>query len=321
MEVTGIGTAVMLAVAAGLWFLYLVPTWLKRREYLETERTATRLQQTLRVLAETSETPDVVHVEATLRDAARQERELRAAERAERRRLAQELRREEAAERAADRAAGIGARGPVLSPGQLRRRRARRTRRFASVLMVVATIVGVVQIVLMATTGAVTGSWVVLAVAATGAFTAVGIQRRLDAANAPRVRAAAAEVVRHTPVETVAPIAEPAAPTRDWTPVPLPRPRYLERPAPQPIVPPVDAAALLRAAHAEAERARRAAHDEPEVVPFRPRAVPAAPAASAPAPAPRPAAPSRFASMGLVDPRDTAAPDLDEVLRRRRTAG
>ncbi len=44
----------MLAVATGLWFLYLVPTWLRRREYLSTERTATRLQQTLRVMAETA---------------------------------------------------------------------------------------------------------------------------------------------------------------------------------------------------------------------------------------------------------------------------
>jgi hypothetical protein len=318
MEVSGIGTAVMLAVAVGLWFLYLVPTWLKRREYLETERTATRLQQTLRVLAETAETPDIVRVEATVRDAARQERELRAAERADRRRLAEELRREEAAERAADREAGIGARGPVFSPAQLRRRRARRTRRAASVLMVAATVVGIAQIVLIATTGAVTGSWVVLAVAATGAVTAVGIQRRLDVAAAPRAGVAVAAPAASEPVTPVAP-AVPAVAQREWTPVPLPRPRYLERPAPQSIAPRVDSAALLRAAAEEAERARRAAHAEPEVVPFRPRNVPAPAASSSPIPAP--AARSRFAAMGVVDPRDTAAPDLDEVLRRRRTAG
>ncbi|MFW8745964.1 hypothetical protein, partial [Mesorhizobium japonicum] len=87
MEATGLGTAVMLAIAAALWFLYLVPTWLKRREYLATERTATRLQQTIRVMAEASETPELVRVEASVRDAARQQSALRAQERAERRRL------------------------------------------------------------------------------------------------------------------------------------------------------------------------------------------------------------------------------------------
>jgi hypothetical protein len=67
MEGTGAGTAIMLAVAALLWFVYLVPTWLRRREYLATERTATRLQQTIRVMAETAEMPDTVRVAATAR--------------------------------------------------------------------------------------------------------------------------------------------------------------------------------------------------------------------------------------------------------------
>jgi hypothetical protein len=57
MELTGLGGGVMLAIAAGLWLVYLVPNWLKRREYLATEKNAVRLQQTIRVLAETSELP------------------------------------------------------------------------------------------------------------------------------------------------------------------------------------------------------------------------------------------------------------------------
>ena len=66
----------------------------------------------------------------------------------------------------------------------------------------------------------------------------------------------------------------------------------------------------MRAAAAEAERALRAAHAEPEVVAF-PR--------SAPAPASTPAAaPSRYAQMGIVDPGASHAIDLDEALRRRR---
>ncbi len=315
MEATGLGTAIMLAIAAALWFLYLVPTWLKRREYLATERTATRLQQTLRVMAETAETPEIVRVEATVRDAVRQERALRAQERAERRRLAVQLRREEAAERAADRAALAA--HTEADAAALRRRRVRRTRTAASLLMIAATAVGGVQIVLIATTGAVVASWAVLAAASLGACIAVGVQRRLDAVASPRAKVAPAPAEVAVVAEEVA---APAAPAREWTPVPLPRPRYLDRPAPQPVAPRVDTAALLRAAAEEAERARRAAHAEPEVVPFRRREERSAAVASA-TPASRPAAPSRFAAMGLLDPRDTAATDLDEILRRRRSAG
>lgn len=57
MELTGLGGGIMLAIAAALWLVYLVPNWLRRREYLATERNAVRLQQTIRVLAETSEPP------------------------------------------------------------------------------------------------------------------------------------------------------------------------------------------------------------------------------------------------------------------------
>lgn len=57
MEFSGLGGGIMLAIAAGLWLVYLVPNWLKQREYLATEKNAVRLQQTIRVLAETSEIP------------------------------------------------------------------------------------------------------------------------------------------------------------------------------------------------------------------------------------------------------------------------
>jgi len=67
----------MFAAAAGLWLVYLMPTWFKRREYLATERNAVRLQQTLRVLAETAEVPTAVRVETSARSVAEQERLLR----------------------------------------------------------------------------------------------------------------------------------------------------------------------------------------------------------------------------------------------------
>ena len=41
----------MVALAAGLWLVYLMPTWFKRREYAALEKTNIRRQQALRVLA------------------------------------------------------------------------------------------------------------------------------------------------------------------------------------------------------------------------------------------------------------------------------
>ena len=63
MELNGVGGGLMLAVAAALWMVYLIPNWLKRREYLATERNAVRLQQTIRVLSETAEVPARVTVQ------------------------------------------------------------------------------------------------------------------------------------------------------------------------------------------------------------------------------------------------------------------
>ncbi|MCU1404876.1 MAG: hypothetical protein JWQ43_1179, partial [Glaciihabitans sp.] len=67
----------MFAAAAGLWLVYLMPTWFRRREYLATERNAVRLQQTLRVLAETSEVPTLVRAETNAHSIAVHERTLR----------------------------------------------------------------------------------------------------------------------------------------------------------------------------------------------------------------------------------------------------
>src|SRR6188472_2909914 len=76
----GVGGGVLLALAAGLWLVYLIPTWLRRREYLATERNALRLQQTLRVLAETAEVPVAIRAEATARSVVQQQRTLRQAQ-------------------------------------------------------------------------------------------------------------------------------------------------------------------------------------------------------------------------------------------------
>jgi hypothetical protein len=273
MDLSGAGTAIMLAIAAGLWFLYLVPTWIRRREYLATERTATRLQQTMRIMAETAEVPDSVRIAATAREAARAERTLRAQQR---------------------RADAV-----VDTPGAVRRRRMRRTRLLASLLMIAATVLGLVQIWLMATTGATLGSWLVLTGTLAAGGVAIAVQRRLDARAMPRARAEAARSSRSGIPSSLleGTPARPAAPA-PWTPVAVPAPLYRSRPPVQRARPEPQAAQLMREALAPGAPVRPAAPVQPIT-----------------------AAKSRFAAMGIVDPADTATPDLDEVLRRRRTAG
>lgn len=326
METTGAGTVVMVAIAAGLWFFYFVPTWMRRREYLATERTATRLQQTLRIMAETAELPEQVRVEVNARDAARQERVLQARER-----RADALAARQAAallaamppappvvpssRSAAVRVASAGA--PVSAHLRARRRRARV---LASTLLAAGTVTIGVQLWLVVTSGAVLGSWFVVAGGAAIGFAGVGVRRRLDARRAPVAVAsprAAQPVIERAPQAVV-------ERSSGWTPVPVPAPLYLSRPATQRLEPAPDLVAQLRAAALASERALRDAHDAPEVVPFRPqRSQPSHGPAETPASRPATASPavSRWASMGRVEGSDAAAPDLDEVLRRRRSAG
>ena len=291
MDLTGAGTAIMLALAAVLWFFYLMPTWFARRQYLATERNATRLQRTIRIMAETAEVPEEVRVEASAREIAERERlvriEQRRAELAHRSRVQAELARARSAS----------------TRDALARLRLRRSRRLASLLVISGLVVGALQLWLIVQTGIVLGSWIVLGAAAASLILGARLQSRLnERALLLRVDAAPRRsTVWREPVVD-------AAPTRAWTPVPVPKPLYLERgEAPRVAAASVDSAALLRAAAAEAERALRAAHAEPEVVAF---PTPAAPTAA-------PAA-SRYARMGIVDDADSAPLDLDEALRRRR---
>jgi hypothetical protein len=68
------GTALLLLVAVVLWLVYLVPIWMRRSEYLATERNAARLGQTLRLLAETNESTEEIRAELSAREVARQHR-------------------------------------------------------------------------------------------------------------------------------------------------------------------------------------------------------------------------------------------------------
>lgn len=313
MDLTGAGTTIMLVLAAALWFLYLVPTWIRRREYLATERTATRLQQTIRIMAESSEVPESVRFAATAREAVRAERLMRARQKRADAMVARQVRLERAATPSVPRVE----RAPLARPAAdaVRRQRMRRTRRLSSGLMTVGTTAALVQLWLMMTTGVVVGSWLVLVAAFSGVVVAVVTQQRLDARSMPKAERRAAMAGRaERPLQDLAPMRAPAAvlvAPVPWTPVPVPQPLYLSRSVaevPAAASAGVDAATRLRAAAARDEQAARRAHLEPEVS--------AMPGPAAPTPS---AAPSRFARMGFIEVADEA-PDLDEMLRRRRSA-
>jgi hypothetical protein len=333
MEISGASTGIMVLVAAALWFAYLVPTWVRRREYLATERNATRLQQTLRVMAETAETPQEVRAEVTTRNAAETARLLQAAEK--------QRERERKAREAAALAELAARRDPLVTRVEDQRRRARRTRMGATIVLLAGIAAGGIQTVAMLTAGATTASWVVLAVAGLAVSLSLGTHRRLSRRRSMPVSVAPVAEKPVTRTRTAAPRREaPVAEQRtEWTPVPVPKPLYLSRPEHQSVTPTADAERTMREAAAAAEKALRAAHAQPEIVPFPSRSVAEAPAerpadrpaaseprtASAPSAAPSaspPApVPSKWASMGIVDAAPAGTPDLDEVLRRRRAAG
>ncbi len=75
-----LGGGVVVLVAVLLWLLYLLPSIMRRSRYDAAERNALRLNRALRVLAETSETPDEVRVELTARQARSQQKAARRAQ-------------------------------------------------------------------------------------------------------------------------------------------------------------------------------------------------------------------------------------------------
>jgi hypothetical protein len=319
----------MVAVAAALWVTYLMPTWARRRQYLATERNAVRLQQTLRILAETSEIPQEVRVETTARGVSTQRKLLAQAE--EDARIASKAAGDAAT--AARRAAVLraaAARPKALTPaGKAKRLRAMRA--LSTLLLVIGLVFTVVGLTMLSA-----GVWTLLAGGLAAVVAAVATLGRLATVNrssrAPRAAAAADATVpgrrapagsrgqRFEPVHfEEAPVAQPSP----WTPQPLPKPLHLSPGSiAQAAMASVDAAAQLRQAAAESELQRRAvamaeAIAPSEVTPItRPVAARAAAAKAAPA-----AAPSRFASMGIVGETEPGMSNLDDVLRRRRSVG
>ncbi|BDI23673.1 hypothetical protein [Herbiconiux sp. L3-i23] len=304
MGIEGVGGGVVIALAAVLWLVYLMPTWMRRRQYIATERNAVRLQQTLRILAETAEVPAEVRAEATAKSVAEQHRILRI-----------EAQRAEAVARAREAAAArVLARKPEAPKGPrqkaeavqaLTAARLRRSRLIAALVLIASVVlagVGVSQVFAV-------GNWIPLVVGAVGAFVALGFLQRVATVAAARRATQAVDrtVAVAPPVQSFVDWqrSEPARPT--WTPVPLPKPLYLSRreaPATAGLVAPdLD----LAAAAARAQEALRAAANAPEVASMPSRQT-AAPAAKA----------SGYAAMGIVGEARPGITDLNDVLRRRR---
>ena len=316
MENSASGTAILIAVAAGLWLLYLVPMWRRRSEYLATERNAVRLQQTLRIMAQTTELPEAVRAEMTAREIAAQERSLAARQREQ---LAIERAREAARQRALRVQLAATAPGLVaeVDASRLGQRRLRRSRAVTS-LLTFAALVGVGVSVAF-------GAWAWTGLAGFVALSGMLLLRGLARASRRRTASVAPAAPRFVDYAPAAPHAERQAPReRAWTPVPLPRPTYLDLPAAPAAVRdaprPIDHAAVLAAAAAEAERAQRLAQPPAAPAEAPGPTVREEPAASA-APAEAELGDSRFTRMGILDGLPTRAPDLDEVLQRRRAAG
>jgi hypothetical protein len=303
MGFTGLDGGIMVALAAGLWLVYLMPTWFKRREYAALEKTNIRRQQALRVLEETAPVPAVERVAAIVSPTGQVTDRDKLAEAIKRSRDAQ-------AARVASRQYAEEIAAPAQSPASKIRvaHRLRRTRAGASLLLIAAVVTLVVQVVLMITTGIAAGAFSVLGFAAVVGIVSFAALGRL-ASIARRRAVVVAAPVQARPMRTRVVEEREAArpPVQTWTPVPVPKPMYLSRSEAAPLAATADPRDSLRAAALESDRALREAQDSPEVTRI---AQPERPAAAA----------SAFASMGIVGSSDVPGPDLDEVLRRRRSA-
>ncbi|WP_243224673.1 hypothetical protein [Microbacterium sp. CIAB417] len=283
---------VIVLVAVLLWMLYLLPSWRGRYQYNAAERNAVRLNQALRVLAETSETPEEIRLELNARTALAQQK---LAKRVQSEKEAAELvrLREELAAAQAD---------PALQQA-----RARRRVRVAALVVTLAGLalagVGIWQLV---QTGAQALIWIGGAIAV--ASTLVLQRMARVAARAARRPAAVAEV----PVARVSPPLHDQG-TASWTPRPLPEPlTSVAGSRAQVARAQIDAAQDLRRAERLAELRERAARMAPEEpVRLAPREVPAA--------AEAPAADSPYARMGFVD--DAEIEDHVRRMLSRRAAG
>ncbi|KAA9105570.1 large exoprotein [Microbacterium rhizomatis] len=201
-----LGGGVVVLVAALLWLVYLLPSWHSRHQYDAAERNAVRLNQALRVLAETSETPQEVRLELNARTALAQQRLARRTQNERGLADLEAARRELAAARALPAA---------------RQARARRRARLITTILGLAAVAGAIwggwQVVA-------TGSQVVLWSAVALAVVCGILLNRMSRVNARVIaRETGAEVAPRRAV-TVQDLALGVEREVAWTPRELPRP-------------------------------------------------------------------------------------------------
>ncbi len=337
----GLGGGVMFLAIALLWGAVLVPAWFRRREFNAAERNALRLQRTLRVLAETAELPEEIRVEATAREALAHERLLRTAQKR------QEAERD--AELAAAKAEQVRA---EIHAQQLRRkqvamnRAAKLHKPIVRRMRSLAALFGLFGLV-----GALLGGGMMIAGVGPAvllwsllAFTAgLGTLVLLAPGRAKLAPIAAEqEVLAEATSQSALPEIEPEAPSNDSATAhqtaqraaaerisrarAMARAREIRAAAPRENQ---TDSMLLREVRREAARAHQqaAASAKTQAAETRPAAAasgatqtPATPAKPV-APAASAARPSRLSELGVVGDTSDGMPDLDQVLRRRRTAG
>lgn len=282
VRMAGIGSwggGIVLLVAAVLWLVYLMPSWAARRQYLATERNAIRLQQTLRILAQTAELPDEVRIEMNAKSLAQAQRVARSeeAKRTAIVRAHEAARQREITRRLAEQAPVLerASAVPALTAMRMRRSRLGATL-FGTLGIVVALVVFVAapSLWLVGVAGLVAagGSAAVLAQLHQ---VATARKQRLAAGETGATRASRPATAWTDPAPPLS-TEQPAAPAADrsWTPNHVPKPLYVERPS-APAASPESSAELaarlkerVAAAKAEAEAeaaAIRAGESDPSL--------------------------------------------------------
>lgn len=277
---------VIVLVAVLLWMLYLLPSWRGRYQYNASERNAVRLNQALRVLAETSETPAEVHLELNARTAHAQQK---LAKRLQSEKESVELvrLREELAATRAD---------PVVRQARARRR----VRVVATVLLIAGLVVAGLGVWQLLSGGAQLLVWTGGSLALAAAMTL----QKMASVSRRAARRPVSVVTESTAAGRVSPPLHDQG-RASWTP----------RPLPAPLVTVAGSATQIARAEIDAQQAlRRAAR----VAALRERAEEMA----APAPVSLPAAKeasSPYARMGFVD--DAEIEQHVRQLLERRAAG
>lgn len=285
-----LGGGVIVLVATVLWLVYLLPSLHSRHQFNAAERNAVRLNQALRVLAETSETPREVQLELSARTVHAQQRLARQAA-AERESAQLEQARGALEDARAQRAA-------VRAAPAARRARARRRARL------VVTVIGAAAVGLtgwgvwdVVATGSQFAMWSGVAMAVVAAL----VLRRMSRVGMRATRAAQEQVRQATSLPAASVLLD--ADDRGWTPRSLPRPL-------------ANAAGSRAAAaldEADARKALREAAQE-EVMRQRAERLRPAPAEIAAARAAREA--PDFAAMGHIDDAEIEA-HVRQLLARR----